>query len=398
MKLKWLLLVTLYTSQYIPTTFFIQTVPVFMRQQNMSLGEIGFLGLLVIPSALKFLWSPLVDRYHLPKLGHYRGWIICLQSLLVMTLLVAATLNVQTGITGLIVCMFLAFLFSGSQDIATDALAVNLLSPQERGIGNSIQASGNFFGAIIGGGAALILLERVGFSQILVLMAISLLLCLIPILLYQERSLTTATNSSQSYFQPFLRFFSRPHIGFWLLTILLYMISENVSGTLIRPLLVDRRLSLSDIGWLLGIASYVARIVAALIAGVLITRWGRKRSLIVFGIIANLATLSYILPAIGVADPAILYSICMLVSGLQSMAYTALLTAMMDRSNPATAGTDYTTQISAVFIGIVVTSVLSGVIADRIGYALTILVSTAVSLFSVLLIPRAYQATSQNQS
>jgi predicted MFS family arabinose efflux permease len=176
------------------------------------------------------------------------------------------------------------------------------------------------------------------------------------------------------------------------------MISENVSGMLIRPLLVDRRLSLSDIGWLLGIASYVARIVAALIAGVLITRWGRKRSLIVFGIIANLATLSYILPAIGVADPAILYSICMLVSGLQSMAYTALLTAMMDRSNPATAGTDYTTQISAVFIGIVVTSVLSGVIADRIGYALTILVSTAVSLFSVLLIPRAYQATSQNQS
>ena len=396
MKLKWLLLVTLYTSQYIPTTFFIQTVPVFMRQQNMSLGEIGFLGLLVIPSALKFLWSPLVDRYSLPKLGHYRGWIICLQSLLVMTLLVAATLNVQTGITGLIVCMFLAFLFSGSQDIATDALAVNLLSPQERGIGNSIQASGNFLGAIIGGGAALILLERVGFSQILVLMAIALLLCLIPILLYQERSLTTATNSIQSYFHPFLRFFSRPHMGFWLLTILLYMISENVSGTLIRPLLVDRRLSLSDIGWLLGIASYVARIVAALIAGVLITRWGRKRSLIVFGIIANLATLSYILPAIGVADPVILYSICMLVSGLQSMAYTALLTAMMDRSNPATAGTDYTTQISAVFIGIVITSVLSGVIADRIGYALTILVSTAVSLFSVLLIPRAYQATSQN--
>lgn len=396
MKPKWLLLATLYISQYIPTTFFIQTVPVFMRQQNMSLGAIGFLGLLVIPSALKFLWSPLIDRYHLTGLGHYSGWIIGFQSLLIATLLVAATLNVQTNITGLLICMFLAFLFSASQDIATDALAVNLLAPQERGIGNSIQASGNFLGAIIGGGAALILLEKVGFSQILVTMAIALLLCLIPILLHQERSLPPVTDSLKSYFQPFLRFFSRPGIGFWLLVILLYMISENVSGTLIRPLLVDRGLSLSDIGLLLGIASYIARIVAALIAGVLITQWGRKRSLIIFGIAANLTALLYILPAVGVASPAILYTVCMLVSGLQSMAYTALLTAMMDRSNPATAGTDYTTQISAVFVGIVASTILGGVIADKIGYALTILFGAAVSLVSVLLIPRVYQATAQN--
>jgi len=393
---KIILLAALYISQYLPTTFFIQTVPVFMRQQNLSLGAIGFLGLLVIPSALKFLWAPLIDRYCLPRLGHYRGWIICFQSLLIATLLVAATLSVQTNITRLLICMFLAFFFSASQDIATDALAINLLAPQERGIGNSVQASGNFLGAIIGGGAALILLEKVGFSQILVLMAIALLLCLIPILFYQERNLPPSTNSLKSYFQPFFRFFSRPGIGFWLLVLLLYMISENVSGTLIRPLLVDRGLSLSDIGWLLGTASYIARIVAALIAGVLITRWGRRRSLISFGIIANVATLLYILPALGVANPPILYIICMLVSGLQSMAYTALLTAMMDRSNPATAGTDYTTQISAVFVGIVITTVLSGLIADNIGYALTILLGAAVSLVGVLLIPGAYQMTAQN--
>jgi MFS transporter, PAT family, beta-lactamase induction signal transducer AmpG len=121
---KLILLVALYVSQYLPTTFFIQTVPVFMQQQKMSLGEIGFLGLLVIPSALKFLWSPLVDRYRVPGLGHYRGWIICFQSLSIATVLITAFLDVQTNITGLLICMFLVFLFSASQDIATDALAV----------------------------------------------------------------------------------------------------------------------------------------------------------------------------------------------------------------------------------------------------------------------------------
>ncbi|MFB2833051.1 hypothetical protein [Floridanema evergladense] len=68
----------------------------------MSLGAIGFLGFLIIPSALKFLWSPLVDRYRLPGLGHYRGWIIVLQSLSIVTLLVTAFLDVQTNITGLL--------------------------------------------------------------------------------------------------------------------------------------------------------------------------------------------------------------------------------------------------------------------------------------------------------
>lgn len=361
-----------------------------MRQQNLSLGAIGSLGFLVIPSALKFLWSPLVDRYRLPGLGHYRGWIICFQSLLIVVLLSAAMLDVQTQIIGLLVCMFFIFLFCASQDIATDALGVNLLEPSERGIGNSIQASGNFIGAIIGGGAALILLEKVGFTNLLVLMAIALLLCLIPICLYREPNIPPATANHPSYFQPFRHFFSRPGIGFWLVVILLYMISENVSGTLIRPLLVDRGLSFADLGWLLGVASYIARIIAALIAGVLITRWGRKRSLVIFGIIANLATLLYILPAVGVANPPLLYALCMVVSGLQSMAYTALLTAMMDRSHPLTAGTDYTIQVSAVFLGVVATTVLGGVIADQIGYALTLLLSATVSLGSVLLIPRVY--------
>lgn len=394
MKKKLILLASLYISQFIPTTFFIQTVPVLMRQQNMSLGAIGFLGFLIVPSALKFLWSPLVDRYRLPGLGHYRGWIISFQSLSIVTLLVTAFLDVQANITGLLVCMFLAFLFSSSQDIATDALAVNLLLPPERGMGNAIQASGNFLGAIIGGGAAPILLEKVGFRNTLLTMAIALLLCLVPILFHQEHLISVAKSTAiESYLQPFIRFFSRPNIKLWLLVVLLYMISENVSVTLIRPLLVDRGLSLSDIGWLLGVVSYVSRIIAALMAGVLIPQWGRKRSLITFGAIANFAALLYILPAAGVASPSILYTVCIFVSAAQSMAYTALLTAMMDRSHPTTAGVDYTTQISAAFVGAISSTILGGMVADAIGYTLTLIIGAFVSLSGVLLIPKVYKDT-----
>ncbi|AFY45886.1 MFS transporter [Nostoc sp. PCC 7107] len=390
---KLVLLATLYVSQFIPTTFFFQALPVFLRQQNMSLDTIGFLGLLVIPSGLKFLWSPFIDRYHLGKLGHYRGWIICFQLLLISTLLISAFLEYQENLTLLLICVFLSCLFSASQDIGTDALAVNLLEPQERGLGNAIQSGGNVLGAVIGGGIMLILLEKVGWRYSLVAMSIFLLLNLIPILLYQEQVTSKSKNLNffQSYFQPFVSFLSRPKIIPWLLVLLLYMTGESVTSVLIRPLLVDRGLSLTDIGWILGVVSYSVRIVSALIAGVMVMRWGRKQSLIVFGIVAAVATLLYILPAMGIASFSVLYTVCIVVNATQSMAYTAILSAMMDKSDRTTAATDYTIQVSVIFLGGIAATILAGILAQRAGYASTFIVSAVVSLLSVFFITKVYE-------
>ncbi|WP_414619659.1 MFS transporter [Calothrix sp. CCY 0018] len=388
---KLILLAALYTAQFIPTTFFIQTVPIFMRQQNMSLDAIGFLSFLILPSALKFLWSPFIDRYRLPKLGHYRGWIIVFQLLLAIVTFGCAFIDIGENFNTLVVCMFLAFLFSSSQDIATDALAVNLLKPHERGIGNAVQSGGNVFGAIIGGGGVLILLDRVGWKYSLIIMSVTMLLTLIPVILYQENNKKTnrkpkKSNFFKSYFRPFISFLSRPKALPWLLVLVLYMGGEMMSGTMLRPLFVDRGLSLSEIGVMLGIVSYSVRIISALIAGVLISQLGRINSLILFGFAASIATVLYIIPAIGVSSLPVLYAVTITVNALQGMAYTALLSAMMDKCDRHTAATDYTLQVSVVYIGGVAASILSGKIATATGYAGMFVISAAVSLLSVLVI------------
>ncbi|MEM9927254.1 MAG: MFS transporter [Cyanobacteria bacterium P01_D01_bin.50] len=401
MLFKLILLAALYAAQFIPTTFFIQTVPIFMRQQNMSLDAIGFLSFLILPSALKFLWAPFIDRYSLPKLGHYRGWIILFQVLLALVTFGCAFIDIGENFSTLVICMFLAFLFSSSQDIATDALAVNLLEPNERGIGNAIQSGGNIFGAIIGGGGVLILLDRVGWKYSLILMSVVMLLTLIPVLLYQEQSdmpkasrsayrkinhKSKKSNFFKSYFRPFIIFLSRSKALPWLLVLVLYMGGEMMSGTMLRPLFVDRGLSLSEIGVMLGIVSYSARIVSALIAGVLIGKLGRINSLILFGFAASIATLLYIIPANGISNLSVLYIVTITVNALQGMAYTALLSAMMDKCDRQTAATDYTLQVSVVSIGGVAASMLSGKIASATGYAGMFIISAAVSLLSVLVI------------
>lgn len=389
---KLILLAALYTAQFIPTTFFIQTVPIFMRQQNMSLDAIGFLSFLILPSALKFLWSPLIDHYRLPKLGHYRGWIILFQLLLAIVTFGCAFIDIGENFNTLVICMFLAFLFSSSQDIATDALAVNLLEPNERGIGNAIQSGGNVFGAIIGGGGVLILLDRIGWKYSLIIISGVMLLTLIPVLLYQENNYITTNNKPErsnffkSYFHPFITFLSRPKALPWLLVLVLYMAGEMMSGTMLRPLFVDRGLSLPQIGVMLGIVSYSVRIASALIAGVLITKLGRINSLIFFCLAANIATLLYIIPAIGVSDLPVLYVVTITVNALQGMAYTALLSAMMGKCDRQTAATDYTLQVSVVYIGGVAASMLSGKIASATGYTGMFMISAAVSLLSVFVI------------
>ena len=392
MVAKLILLAALYAAQFILTTFFIQTVPIFMRQQNMSLDAIGFLSFLILPSALKFLWSPFIDRYRIHGLGHYRGWIICFQILLALVTFGCAFIDIQENFNILIICMFCAFLFSSSQDIATDALAVNLLEPQERGLGNAIQAGGNVFGAIIGGGGVLILLDTVGWKYSLILMSGIMLLTLIPVLFHREKisQKPKKSNFFKSYFQPFIKFLSRPKRLPWLFIVLLYMGGEMMSGTMLRPLFVDRGLSLSDIGLMLGIVSYSVRIASALIAGFIITKIGRIRSLILFGLAAGVTTLLYIIPAMGVSNLPALYAVSITVNAAQSMAYTALLSAMMDKCKRETAATDYTLQVSVSYVGGVAASVLSGAIANAAGYTFMFVISAAVSLLSVFLIIKTY--------
>ena len=163
-----------------------------------------------------------------------------------------------------------------------------------------------------------------------------------------------------------------------------------MAGGMLRPLMVDLGLSLEEIGWILGVFSFSVGMVSALIAGALITRWGRKRSLIRFGLLQAVAILTYCLPAIGFSNLVIIYLVCILVHAAQGMTYTALLAAMMNKSELATAGTDYTIQVSLVYFSGIAAVVLSGAIAQAWSYPALFMISAATGLISVWVVARFY--------
>ena len=83
-------LALLYFISGLPFGFFADALPVYLRQQHVSLVDIGLASVLNLPWAFKPLWSPWVDRYASP-----RAWIF--SSMLVVILSICSLAMVSVG-------------------------------------------------------------------------------------------------------------------------------------------------------------------------------------------------------------------------------------------------------------------------------------------------------------
>jgi len=389
------LLGSLYMSQFIPTMFLFQALPVFMRQQGVSRQAIGLLSLLILPSMFNFLWSPLLDRYSFTSVGHYQFWIICFQLLIACTTVAGGLLDIQHNFIALLICLFVMCFFCCLQNIATDALAVGLLDVNERGLGNGVQIGGSYLGAVIGGGVMLSLLNYWGWKATMFTLALLVIISLLPVLQHKERSRKPVFESRHPTlaWKSLVKFFRRPGIWRWVIILMIYLKGSAIASTMYRPFLVDIGLSLGEIGLLLGVVSYSTGVLGALMAGLLINPLGRKRSLIFFGLLQAVSIAIYLLPAFGVSNLPILYLAAISVQFSTSMASTATSTIMMDKSELETSGTDYSIQGSVASFSGIVAAATSGIIAEAFGYQGVFAISVAIAVFGVGVIGIAFDDT-----
>lgn len=391
------LLTSLYLAQGLPFGFFTQALPVLLRKRGLSLGAIGLSSLLALPWALKFVWAPLVDRFHVPRFGRRRSWIVPMQALSVLTLVITA-LHEPAGEGGslgpLLASVFAINLFAATQDIATDGLAVDILPSAERGLANGIQVAGYRAGMIIGGGALLVFFASIGWRRTFLTMALMVTLTTLPIVFSRaELPGRTALPSegprranvqappidvppSRARFDFFRRSYALP-----VLTLLvIYKFGDVFAMGMLRPFLADLGLSLADLGWLLGTVGFLAGLLGALTGGALVGPVGRRRALVLFGTLQALTIFGYAFAARGHTARPFLYFLCAAEHFAGGMATAALFTCMMDWTAPETSATDYTIQASAVVIATGAASSLSGFSAQRLGYPTHFLVASVLAI------------------
>lgn len=363
------LLSSLYLAQGLPYGFFTQALPAMLRQQGVSLEGIGLTSLLALPWGLKFLWAPAVDRLGWPRIGRRRSWILPLQGAAILALVLLSGVDPEGGLGLVLAGVFVINLIAATQDIATDGLAVTILSHGERGLGNGIQVAGYRLGMILGGGALLIVYDRLGWSRIFLAMAAILLLTTLPIARYREPPPADDEAPPTSLGREIIgEFFGRPGMLRWLGVLVAFKAGEHLATGMLRPFLIDRGLDLEAIGWLTGTAGFVAGLVGAIAGGALVGPLGRYRALVIFGLMQAAAVAAYALVATGPLSIELLYGVCVAEHFVGGMVTVTLFTLMMDACRPGMAGTEYTIQASVYVLASGVVSALSGYVAAGLGY------------------------------
>ena len=163
-KLFWISV--LYFAEALPFGVAYDVWPVYFRVHGVSLGEIGLMSLLSLPWTLKLAWAPLVDRF-----GARQHWITACLTLLGATTVAIATKDASHPSLLLWGLLFLFTTASATQDIAIDAYAVDVATPQDIGSINGTRVSAGRVGLLVSGGGMIFLAEYTGWKTIWVALA-----------------------------------------------------------------------------------------------------------------------------------------------------------------------------------------------------------------------------------
>lgn len=383
------LLVCLYLAQGLPSGLIAHALPTLMRDAGASLSAIGLTGLLALPWALKFLWAPVLERW-----GTRKRWLLLLNlsSLSLMLVLASRPLEAWFAPTllPLFTCLALLNLVAATQDIATDGLAVSRLVDRLRGVGNSIQVIGYKAGMILGGSLLLVWVDQLGWRSAYLMLCGIFALAIVPVLFMDGGARQVPAHEHAGWkgragyagiFQGFVR---RPGMGWWLLVVATFKIGDSLASGMVRPLLVDRGVSLSDIGLMSGTVGAACGVIGAVVGGVLLLRVGHRNALMLFGMLQAMGLFAYTLVAAGLDDLFWLFALVAFEQFADGLSTVALFTIMMDVCRKGHPSSDYTLQASLLVIATGVARLGSGFVAEGVGYGMLFTLAGALTIAALL--------------
>lgn len=384
------LLGVLYFAQGLPFGLITRALPAIARDAGVPLEYIGLLALAAVPWALKFIWAPWIDRLGHGSANHRKRWVVSCQIAAVLVLAMMAPLPVnQLDVPlflWLLVLLFVLNLLFATHDIASDGLAVRLLTPTLRGVGNSLQTGGYKIGLLVGGALLLWLVESIGWSASLMLTMAVLLLLLIPVLRYPEPAQPVLERPASFGWRWWLRelwkFWNRPGMGWWLVLLLSYKVGDSFGSRMIKPFLVDQNWTLSRIA-ALDLGSSLAGLVAVAVAGLLLLRMSRRAALVTFGLFQAAAFAGWVWVA-QQPDPAAIWALAIADQCADGLATVALFTVMMDHCRPCHEGSDYTLQASVMLMASGLFTLGSGVSAAVFGYSVHFALAGMLALAAII--------------
>lgn len=341
----------------------------WLKEEEVSRTGIGLFGLLFGVYAVNALWAPLLDRIRLPwlhgKLGRRRAWIVLMQGVIALALLGMFALPAAEGYRWWVALFaFLIALASATQDVAIDALRIELIGsdePEKIGAGSAMATSGWWLG--FGGGKVVALpfvalLQEAGVERawqagylslivVVLLCVLALIYCVRPPAddaAAEEEEHAAApllANPLNLYAAPLRAFINRYHLKPALLLlffIVFFKIGEAFLGRMSVVFYKEVGFSISQIAVLSGGLGTVTVCIFAVFGSLFNARYGLLKGILLGGL--AMAATNLLFAVLAYHPQEWLFTVAVVAdqftTSVSTVAFVAFLSQLCDRRHTAT--------------------------------------------------------------
>lgn len=285
-------------------------IPTWMARLGVDIKVIGLFSLAQAPWTFKFLWSPLMDRYHPPFMGRKRGWVFLTQiGLIGLSLALAGVAN-HPDIVWVVGALTLAIgLMSASHDIAYDAYTVEVLEKHEQGMAVGARVAVYRAAMWLSSGVAITLssdFEVTLFGTTWfqwegswALVNLLLALSYIPFLFVTWKSPEPEAlpepprTLRDAVWEPFVGFLGQHRALEILAFVVLFKLSDNLTQALLRPFFVQVGFSDVDVGIATATIGTTGILIGTFLGGILTETKGLGPALWISGLLQIFSNLGY---------------------------------------------------------------------------------------------------------
>ena len=357
------------------------SLSLWLKEDGLSRSTVGWAGLIFAVYAFNYLWAPLVDRIQIPfltkKIGHRRGWIVLMQSLILLSLFLWSMINPTENLALVITVGLLIAVASATQDITVDALRIEQIGENEGGAmaaGAAMAVVGWWSGYKLGGVLSLFsaeFLENAGFENYwqLTFLILGILIILMNIGLmfihetgHEDRRIKQLENDKlisskfikQNIFtlslswvvstigEPISSFFKKNgfQIAIGILSfVFLFKVGEAFLGRMSIIFYKEIGFSKSDIAIYSKTLGWITTVIFTLLGGLFVIRSGVLKAMFLAGII--MASTNLLFSLLAWSDKSeLLFAIAVIfddiAAAFATVAFVAFISLLVDRAYTAT--------------------------------------------------------------
>ncbi|MDJ0772375.1 MAG: MFS transporter [Mastigocoleus sp. MO_167.B18] len=403
---------------YVPSLYFVQAIPytivnvvstILYKRLGVDNAQITlWTSFLYLPWVIKMFWGPFVDTF-----STKRRWLLTTQFVMSGCLaLVALSLQLPNFFFISLAAFAVGAFISATYDIATDGFYMLALNPGQQAFFVGIRTFFYRLAMLFCTGFIVILAGRLekttGNNPLSWSIAIGVAAVIFAILFAfhalilpapesnSHNNLDNKTVQNVSWVDIFRSYFQQHKVYITLLFILFYRFGEAMLLKLASVFLLDETgagglgLATEDVGYVYGTFGLVSLICGGILGGILISKFGLKKSLFPMALSLNLPNLFYVYMAVAKPPIQFVYPLVSIEQFGYGIGTTAFMVYLMYICKGEYKTSHYAISTGLMALGMMIPGAISGTIQESVGYPLffgIVFLATIPGMLTIFFLP-----------